>query len=130
MLQNPRPLTEADIQAQICLTLSWQATQHNFLFFAVPNEHDLSRAGNRYAAVNALKKKGLLPGTPDLVVVKDGRVYFLEVKRPRTGKVSDNQKIFMQRAAECGARCAVVHSVEETYNALVGWDVIQRRAKL
>ena len=59
-----------------------------FLVFAVPNggSRNIREAAN-------LKRSGVLAGAPDLVVAKDGQVWFLEIKT-QTGRQSPAQKEF------------------------------------
>jgi hypothetical protein len=115
-------LRESDIQAQIVALLSHHASRNHYIFFSVPNEHDLSGAGNRFAKINKLKKMGLTSGVADLVVVKNGQAYFMEVKTP-TGIVSDNQRWFMSNAASVGAHYAIVRSYEEAIKVLTAWVI-------
>ena len=53
-------------------------------------------------------------GVPDIIGIhKSGRIILLEVKTP-TGKVSKDQKAFLDRARALGAITAVVRSPEDT----------------
>jgi hypothetical protein len=90
----------------------------------VPNGSHLS--GNdaaRSRQMGALKGDGLKVGFPDLIVIWNHGVGFLEVKRPRLGRVSPVQEAMHQALAERGARLAVVTSAEEAQQALEGWGV-------
>jgi len=116
-------LLEADIQAQIVALLSHHARKNHFIFFSVPNEHDLSATKNRYAKINKLKKMGLTPGVADLVIVKNGKAHFMEVKTPK-GRISDNQRKFMDNAAGAGAHYIVVRSYENAVEILKYWEII------
>ena len=51
-------------------------------------------------------------GLPDLFALKDGKIAFFEVKRPK-GKVSAIQEYTLKELKEHGAIVGVVHSVEE-----------------
>lgn len=115
-------LRESDIQAQIVALLSHHSRRNNFIFFSVPNERDLSASGNRFAHMAKLKKMGYTPGAPDLVIVKNGQAYFMEVKTP-TGHISDNQRWFMSNAASVGAHYAIVRSYEEAIKVLTAWVI-------
>lgn len=120
--KQPSPPRESEIQAQIVGILSFYARKNHFIFFSVPNERDLSGAVNRFALMANLKKMGFTPGVADLCIVKQGKAYFLEVKTP-TGVVSDNQRIFMNAAANAGAHYAVVRSYEEAVAVLKQWEI-------
>jgi len=123
VMQSSRAPSEADIQSQICGLLSHLARAHRFIFFSVPNEHNFNEStGNRFARVNALKKRGMTPGVADLVLVKDGKAYFMEVKTP-AGRISDAQRQFMSNAAGAGARYVVVRSYDQAVAVLKQWGI-------
>lgn len=114
--------SESDIQAQIVALLSFHSRKNHYLFFSVPNERDLSASGNRFAHMAKLKKMGYTPGAPDLVIVKNGTAYFLEVKTP-TGVVSDNQRRFMNNAAAAGAHYSLARSYDDAIKVLTAWGI-------
>lgn len=76
-------MTEHDIQNAIRLKLS----ELGFAVFRA-NVGNFQTADGRYI------KSGLPKGFSDLFAVKDGRVFFIEVKTP-TGRVSEEQKHFI-----------------------------------
>lgn len=68
-----------------------------------------------------LKALGLKVGVPDILLVRLGRAYWLEVK-PGKKKAEDHQKTCHLRLALAGCEHPlVVHSIVETHEALVGW---------
>lgn len=116
-------ILESDIQTQIVGLLSYHAKRNHYIFFSVPNEHDLSGAGNRYAKINKLKKMGLTPGAPDLVIIKAGVAFLMEVKTPK-GVVSDNQHRFMARCGETDTHYVIVRSYEQAAAVLKQWGIM------
>lgn len=52
------------------------------------------------------------PSSPDIILVRDGRSYFLEVKQPGSYQ-SAEQKQFQERAEVAGALYAVFRSIED-----------------
>lgn len=58
-------------------------------------------------------------GTPDILVVLDGRAYFLEAK-VKPNKASPLQEQRIKEWLSAGARAAVVHSVEDVQSILFG----------
>jgi Holliday junction resolvase len=70
------PRRESDLQRAIVQALSYAG----WLVMHIPNQS--TRGRQRWA--------GLMPGAPDLVAVRRGRVVFLEVKAAK-GKVSEKQ---------------------------------------
>ncbi|GHU20025.1 hypothetical protein FACS189475_08250 [Betaproteobacteria bacterium] len=58
------------------------------------------------------------PGMPDIMgQLKDGRLLAIEVKRP-SGRVSDEQQAFIQRAAENGALAFVARDAGTVWEKL------------
>jgi len=112
-------LSEADIQIQVVEYVSLLAAQCGFIFCSIPNEGK-DRANP--ARLAKLKRMGLRPGVADLVFIKDGRAYFLEMKKPG-GKQSDDQIDFQLDAACAGAQYAVAWSFEEAVKILQLWGI-------
>ncbi|MEY1555306.1 VRR-NUC domain-containing protein [Yoonia sp. R2331] len=67
------------------------------------------------------KSAGMLPGFPDLIVLPDAKTgpFFLEVKAPK-GRVSPTQEQVHGMLSERGYPIAVVKSVEDTREFLIG----------
>ena len=59
------------------------------------------------------------PGEGDIAVVHQGRAIELEVKT-RTGRQSDQQKRYQEAFERAGGKYAVVRSVDEAINAVLG----------
>lgn len=59
-------------------------------------------------------------GVPDIVGCYDGRFFALEVKRPKTGRVSDIQKHMIGLIAGAGGIVGVVYSAEDVQRLLMG----------
>ncbi len=95
-------MTEMDILRAIRLALS----AHGFCVFRI-NSGKVKTADGRFFDV------GVPKGYPDLTAVKDGKVYFLEVKN-ETGRVRPEQTHFLQVMREqYGCIAGVVRSVED-----------------
>lgn len=112
---------EDDIQIQIVEYLTLLASAGSFIFFHVPNQA-MGKATGRggLARMARLKRMGLRPGVADLVLVKGGKTYFLEVKRLK-GKQSVNQMEFEVDALRSGTEYAVAHSFDEAKKILQNW---------
>jgi len=121
---KPPSLSESTIQEQIVESMSRFAVQNRFFYFSVPNERiSHGTKEQQIARLNKLKRMGMLPGVADLVIVKNGCAYFMEVKSA-TGKLSPNQRIFYNTAITHGARHCVVHSLREALGYLKLWKII------
>ena len=60
-------------------------------------------------------------GTPDLLIVKEGQTYFMEVKR-RGNKATPKQLFELRKWAGAGAITGGVYSVDEAINMIGGND--------
>jgi len=61
-----------------------------------------------------------LRGTPDILCVKDGKMYGLEVKREIGGKVSKDQETWGAKLTAAGGIYAIVRSVTDVEQVLGG----------
>jgi Holliday junction resolvase len=92
------PRKESDLQRAIVQVLSYAG----WLVMHIPNQS--TRGRQRWA--------GLLPGAPDLVAVKRGRVVFLEVKTEK-GKVSEKQSEVHDLLRLHGMEVRVVRGIDD-----------------
>jgi hypothetical protein len=68
---------------------------------------------------------GMRPGWADFQIFHaDGRVCFLEVKRPG-GRLSEDQRRIADHLKRAGQRFEVVDSVEPAISVLVAWGVLR-----
>lgn len=66
------------------------------------------------------KNKHNLNGVPDILgILPNGKFLGIEVKRPKTGKVSPDQQEFIDRAVSLGAVCFVARSVDDVIEKLI-----------
>lgn len=106
------------------------------IFFAVPNGAELKaktfdKGGGQkgrvsFAAIR-LQREGLTKGVADIIVIDDdltggSLVIGLEVKSA-TGRQSDDQKKWAQKAQKAGVRYHVVRSIEDAARALASEGV-------
>jgi Holliday junction resolvase len=94
-------MNETDLQNLIRLELS----KRGFAVFRL-------NVGVFYTKDGRPLKSGLPVGTSDLMAVKDGRVFFVEVK-VRPNKPTAAQVNFINKMRERGAVAGVVYSVDE-----------------
>jgi len=102
---------EENLQIQICDYLS----QHGIFYFSIPNEH-----GEK---VGRLKKMGLCGGMPDLGILHNKKIYFIEVKS-KEGILKKNQKLIQPKIAELGFDVITVYSFSEAVLFLHGKEII------
>lgn len=99
---NIKPPKEKEIQLAICDYLSLK--KH---FFWRQNTMPVFDHGKFYAMPKYSKN-----GVPDIILVKDGIFYGLEVKRPK-GKPSDKQIEFKEGLEKAGGKYFVVTSLQD-----------------
>lgn len=56
-------------------------------------------------------------GLPDILGIKSGRWFFIEVKTPE-GRVSRIQEVLHEKIWEAGGRVYIVHDMDEFWNVL------------
>ena len=78
-----------------------------FLVIHIPNQYSKGR----------VRDAGFVSGAPDLIVLKDGKVFFLEVKT-KTGRVRPSQKLFAERLRRQGFDYFVVRSLDDVLKAI------------
>jgi len=111
------------IQSRIAAYLSMIAGAAGLLFFSVPNEVVSHYKRKEYGTVQRLKNMGLTPGCADLVIIWQGRAFFLEVKTA-TGRLSSAQTLFKAAARSVGSKYAIVRSVGDVQKTLRFWKIL------
>jgi hypothetical protein len=121
---NSLALKESDIQIQVADWLRLFEASCGFIFFAVPNEGmGEAKTGAGLGRMARLKRMGLRSGVADIVLVKAGRAYFLEMKAPG-GKWSDKQQLFAGDCFLVDAHYAIAYSFEEAQKIIREWRII------
>ena len=93
------------------------------VMFHIPNGE---KRGPRVAA--KLKRMGVLAGVPDFCCMARGRVFFLELKRPK-GRVSSDQLDFCHEAYAHGVTTFIAYSVEEAVERLQSLGALRADVK-
>jgi hypothetical protein len=70
------------------------------------------------------KALGVVAGAPDLLIVADGRAYFLELKAPR-GRVSAAQHECHEALRAAGASVAIADNIDEALEFLQSWEILR-----
>jgi len=107
-------MKENYLQQQCIDYLSKLALTNNIYFFAPLNETAMTilrifKVENDKAAkiIMFLKKMGLIPGTPDLIVFYNGTSIFIELKRPGK-KASKNQLRIHEKINASGHKVVII----------------------
>ncbi len=101
-----RKVSERALQYSIVKALRFLG----YIVIHIPNQYSLGR----------IRDAGVVAGAPDLIVLKDGRVWFLEVKT-EYGRLSRSQEEFAEQLRSHGFEYHVVRSVDDALRA-VGYE--------
>ena len=128
---TPKPLKEDKIQQQIISYLSFHARKYNFIFMAPMNEAAMSVMNrfkipkqSQYMFTAFMRKMGFLPGVSDIMILKDGRVYCMELKT-LSGTQQKSQILFQENCERTGVPYEIVRSLDGCQNQMHLWGIIQ-----
>ena len=76
-----------------------------------------------HTTARKLKRMGVSPGAPDLILIGPGRVCWLELKT-KYGRLTDVQKEFLGYLASVGADVAVAFGYEEAIEWMKRWGAV------
>jgi hypothetical protein len=74
-----------------------------------------------------LKGLGVTSGVPDVIAIKNGRTYALELKAAG-GRLSPAQEHALIKLREAGAMATHSHGLDEALRVLEGWGLLKGRA--
>jgi hypothetical protein len=74
-----------------------------------------------------LRGLGVVGGIPDVLVVKDGRLFALELK-PEGGRLTESQERTLIALRDAGAAATHAHGIDQALRILEGWGVLKGRA--
>lgn len=99
-------IKEDQIQRAVIANLRMRQVK-DVVFFHVPNG-----GARRPAEAAILKSLGVLAGIPDIVIIKNGHCYCLELKTEK-GALSHSQSVAIERLARCGATVGIAYGLDE-----------------
>jgi hypothetical protein len=112
-----RPPRETDEQAVLVDYLRLRGLE----VFSVPNGAMLG-GRNKWGLLAKLRREGMLPGAPDLVLIQrapaTGRPVCIEMKRRKTGKVSKNQETVLPLFERAGWHVIVARGAQDALDSL------------
>jgi len=76
-----------------------------------------------YTALAKNKRMGVSRGFPDLLVVLSSGLVFIELKRVKGSRTSDEQTAWLEALTALGHRCAVCYGAKHAIQTLEGWLV-------
>lgn len=118
-MRNQRTFwAESNVQCSI-VKLCRMALPSSYRILSIPN----GRFKADPTTIARLKREGLTPGAPDLVLIRnDGWCAFIEVKSDK-GRLSPEQVEWADWLAAGGGDMVVVRSLDEVEAALRSWNV-------
>jgi hypothetical protein len=117
-----RQRPEDTIQRAIVQHYRQRAASGVFMF-AVPN------GGYRRPVEAAiLKSTGVVAGVPDMIWIKNGQVYGLELKA-EGGRPTEAQLATIAKMKEAGAHCCVAAGLDRALAVLEAWQLLVGRSQ-
>lgn len=105
--------------------LAFHKSAARFLDLALPEDawwSTIPAGGGGRVRGAKLKASGYRAGTPDILIVWQGRAHFLELKA-KSGRLSPAQKACHAAIERAGARVATVTGLDWLEGTLIGWGM-------
>jgi hypothetical protein len=95
-------------------------------------EHRISRNGKRYSPTGQrLQRMGVQPGWPDFVFCgPNAQVFWLELKRFKTGRLSEDQSEVLAHLVACGFAVLVTTSLDDAVATLKQAGILRSNVEL
>ena len=74
-----------------------------------------------------MKGLGVMPGVPDVIAIKEGRLYALELKA-EGGRLTEAQEQTLIDLRAAGAMATHAHGLDQALRVLEGWGLLRGRA--
>lgn len=91
-----------------CKVFAEYLTFKGYLFSHIPNETYTPHWGTR----RKLKVLGVHAGVPDYIIIVKNKLCFIEMKRKKGGKTLPEQKIWLDKLADCGTKCYIAYGAD------------------
>jgi hypothetical protein len=116
-------MIEAQLQRLIFEHVRARGAPRTFLFH--PINGGIHQIGRR-AGINSAM--GVVSGVPDLIGVREGRFFALEIKTEH-GRLSDAQQDVLIRLRDAGATATHCHGLSQSLAMLERWGFLRGRAQ-
>ena len=116
-------MTEAQLQRLIFEHVRARGAPRTFLFH--PINGGIHQIGRRAGINSAL---GVVSGVPDLIGVREGRFYALQLKT-KHGRLSDAQQDVLIRLRDAGATATHAHGLDQALACLERWGLLRGLAQ-
>ena len=113
---------EQEIQKAVFAHLRQRGAENVFAFHP-------ANGGYRTPVEAAIfKAMGVVPGTPDVICIKGGQIFGLELKA-EGGKLSEAQRATIEAMRLAGAVVEVATGIDQALAALEGWGLLRGRVQ-
>jgi hypothetical protein len=109
---------EAEIQRAVFQHIKARAAPGVFAF------HPANGGYRKQIEAKILQGLGVRAGVPDLIAIKDGRTYALEIKA-EGGKLTETQERALIELREAGAMATHAHGLDQAIRVLEGWGLLR-----
>lgn len=72
---------------------------------------------------SATRTPGYVAGTPDLMILHQGGVFFVELKAGKAGRVSPAQAACHQALVDCSCPVAICRTLQDVADACMAWAI-------
>jgi hypothetical protein len=113
---------EQELQRAVFAHFDFRSAPNTFAF------HPFN--GGRRSPIEAAiyTRLGVRPGVPDVIAIKDGLAFALELKSAQ-GRVSEAQAKTIEQIKQAGAIVGVAHGLDEALALLEAWQLLRGRAQ-
>jgi hypothetical protein len=127
----PPPLEFATHATLADICKRWINPQWRFTHLPLGEERDHQinpKTGKRYSLTGQrLQRMGVMPGWPDFIFVgPNAKVFWLELKRFRTGRLSEDQSEVLAHLVACSFAVLVTTSLDDAVNTLKQAGILRK----
>lgn len=114
---NLSPLEDAECKAFVQYLEVLQSQGHDIIFSHMANE----TFTKSWKTKNRNKAMGVRSGLPDYIIIINGLVVWLEMKRRTGGVISATQKEWIERLEQAGQNVHVARGLDEAMEVIGGY---------
>lgn len=115
-------MTEDQIHKAVVSHLNARSAPGTFWF------HPANDGKRSFATANRLRSMGMVAGLPDLIILRGGEVFALELKSAK-GRVSPSQHLVHAAMQEAGAKTSIANDLDKALITLECWGVLRRESR-
>jgi hypothetical protein len=117
-MSRRRQQPEAQIQRAVFQHFRARGAPGDFVF------HPANGGYRKPAEAAILKGLGVVSGVPDIIAIKDGRTYALELKASG-GRPTESQLAIISKMEAAGAFCCIAEGLDRSLTVLETWGLLR-----